>query len=138
MWDPTVLSTAASLHMDCTGKLRTSHCSALHATLGVSNDLGKELVYVLAGECHLQLHIANQVYQFTKSTKNNACTVSEQLAWLQQLDDNVLPKRLALGKVQDFTDWLGDVPMGYVLALWHLEAWLSICGIIQYMQSGCS
>ena len=48
--------------------------------------------------------------------------ISEPLAWLQQLDDDVLPKRLAVVKVQDVRDWLGDLMTGYVQALQHLEA----------------
>ena len=57
VWGPVVLSAAGSLHVDCTGKLGTSYHSALHAILGMNNALHNELVYILAGEWPLQLHI---------------------------------------------------------------------------------
>ena len=65
----------------------------------------------------MQLHISKQVYWFAKTIKDNSRMISEPLAWLQQLDDNMLPKGLALGKVHDITDWLGNVLIGYVQAL---------------------
>ena len=100
VWVRMVLSTTGSLHVDCTGKLGISHCSALRAILGMDNGLHNNLVFNLAGKWPLQLHIANQVYWFAYSVKDNPHVVSEPLTWLWQLDDDVFPKRLALGKVQ--------------------------------------
>ena len=50
VWSPVILYTACSLRVDCTGKLETSHRSALYAILGMNNDLCNELVYILAGK----------------------------------------------------------------------------------------
>ena len=47
--------------------------------LGKDNGLHNELVYILAGEWPLQLHIAKQVYWFAKSMKDNPRLVSELL-----------------------------------------------------------
>ena len=77
------LSTDGSLHVDCTGKLRTSRQSALHAIQGMNNGLYNELVYILAGKWPLQLDIAKLVYRFVESMKDNPNLVSELLAWLQ-------------------------------------------------------
>ena len=82
VWGPAVLSAACSLHVNCTGKRRLSHCSAFRAILGMKNGLHNDLVYILAGECHLQLHIVKQVYQFVKIMKDNPHLVSKPLVWL--------------------------------------------------------
>ena len=44
--------------------------------------------------------------------------------------DDVLPNQLALGKVQDISDQLRDVPTGYVQALQHLEARLQFANCL--------
>ena len=82
VWGHVVLSTTGSLHVHCTDKFGTSHRCVLCVILGMSNELRNEWVYILAGNQPLQLHIANQVYHFAKSMKDNPCTVGEPLAWL--------------------------------------------------------